>query len=126
MRDNNRLCKAGSEDLIVWVRQWTVRQEIPVERIWRIRGRVGSSSERVDEEGSVEGFEEEGEGVGRGRRRILASMGREVELTSAFRICQKNETVSSLNEIQRWGFVHSRYIASLVLSTRQHPSHLVN
>jgi len=98
-------------DRIICVRQWTVRQEIPVERIFSTRGRVGSDDERgrvggvrVESEGgvededdinvegsvevAVEGLEgaEEEEGGSRGSSRIFASMGRSVDSTNAVKI----------------------------------------
>ena len=98
-------------DRIICVRQWTVRQEIPVERIFSTRGRVGSDDERgrvggvrVESEGgvededdinvegsvevAVEGLEgaEEEEGGSRGSSRIFASMGISVDSTNAVKI----------------------------------------
>jgi len=83
-----------------------VRQEIPVERIWWTRGRVGSEEigrvggvrevesggveddEEFEAEGSARSVEVEGgeEEEGRGSKRILASMGRFVDSTKAVKI----------------------------------------
>ena len=90
-----------------------MRQEIPVERIFSTRGRVGSDDERgrvggvrVESEGGVEDNEEvelevegsvevaveglegaeEEEGGSRGSSRIFASMGRSVDSTNAVKI----------------------------------------
>lgn len=89
---------AGSLERIVCVRQWTVRLAMPVVRRRRTRGTVGSASwagsavggGRVGEveEGASDGAAAGAEGeAGRGRRRILASMGRSVAWTRASRIC---------------------------------------
>lgn len=102
-----------------------MRQEIPVERIFLTRGRVGSSDERgrvggvrVESEGGVdddegvgvegsveiavdgsEGSEEEGE-ESRGSSRIFASMGRSVDSTNAVKIYEQCHLSSVSLEVQ--------------------------
>jgi hypothetical protein len=66
------------------VRQCTVKHLIPVDKICRISGSVGSSeSSSAGDDEVVEGVGEEG----RGSNRILASIGSEVDETSDSRIC---------------------------------------
>lgn len=126
-----RARRAGCEERMDWVRQWTVRFWMPVERMRRTSGMVGSAGgsagagsseeEAVGVSGAGAGVVAEGsasavgavgaggaslaagaggaaaevEGSGSGRRRILASMGRSVALTSASRICRRRHEGAS-------------------------------